>query len=351
MKALALKSFEWVLYTKQPLRTEELQHALATKETLKSRQDLELDSIDVILKACSNLLLQEHDIIRPIHYSVQEFLTNPPPGALQGSCLATVQVPVLVHKKLALSCIFYLQLEVIFEGPCKNEFNLYSRLWKHPFLWYAARFFDQHVRDLQDISDDVFEVLETFLHQSGLFLATVLQIRKVENPWSYLDIQSNFDEVAYNVDARSILYSTHLYDVALFKPQLVNGELPKFALHNAAVNGSLAAVTRLIEARCSVNEQDENNQAPLYFAALKGYGLIVKRLLAKQADVNVQGGYYGTALQAASAKGHEVVVQLLLKEGADVNAQAGYYGTAFQAASVGRHEAVVKVLKKAALQL
>jgi ankyrin repeat protein len=344
MKALAFNSFAWVLCAKRPLRTGELQDALVTEEPLKSRQDLELDSVDVILKACANLLVEEHGIIRPIHYSVQEFLTNPPFGALQGSCLEKIQVPAFVRQKLALTCVFYFQLEVLHEGPCQRYYDLYFRLFKNPLLWYAARFFDYHIRDLQDIPADVFQALETFLHQSALVLAAVLQIRKVQNPEDYRDITRNFDKVSYHVDASTILYSTHLYDIALLKTQLVDSQVPKYALHNAAANGSLQAVARLVEVGCSIDEKDENHRPPLLFAALGGYGLVVKRLLQEGAEINTHDGYYGNALQAASVNGHEAVVRLLLQDGADVNAQGGHYGNALQAASVNGHEAVVRLL-------
>jgi hypothetical protein len=108
MKSLALKSFMWVLYAKQPLRTKELQDALATYKGFKSRQNLELDDVDTILEACANLLMQEHDIIRPIHFSVQEFLTKSPLQALQGFCLENIQVPAFVHSQNSCSYLYLL---------------------------------------------------------------------------------------------------------------------------------------------------------------------------------------------------------------------------------------------------
>jgi hypothetical protein len=83
MRNLALNCLAWVVYACRPLSTSELQYALATNAKCRTRQDLQTDSPQVILEACANLLEESNGAVRPIHYTVQEFLTSPAQGLLQ----------------------------------------------------------------------------------------------------------------------------------------------------------------------------------------------------------------------------------------------------------------------------
>jgi ankyrin repeat protein/serine/threonine protein kinase len=116
------------------------------------------------------------------------------------------------------------------------------------------------------------------------------------------------------------------------------------ALFNAAKNGDLDQVRRLLDMDGDVNAQGGLYGNALQAASSRGHEAIVKLLLDKGADVNAQGGYYGNALQAVSYRGDKAIVRLLLDRGADVNAQGGSYGNALQAASLRGHEAIVKLL-------
>ena len=128
MRALALRCFAWVIHAKRPLSAPELQDAVATESPCRNREDLELDEVNVILKACANLIVEEDDIIRPIHYSVQEFFTNPGLGSLQGYSLEKIRESEFAHRILATSCLSYLQLDVLAEGPCYHGMMLLDRL-------------------------------------------------------------------------------------------------------------------------------------------------------------------------------------------------------------------------------
>jgi len=346
MKTLALKAFTWVLYAIRSLRVNELRNALATEGPVRRREDLDLDSIDVILEACANLLIVENDIVRPVHFSVQEFLTNPPPCALQDLFIESIQVPEFVQKKLALTCIFNLQLDILHGGPCRELFDLYDRLIENPFLWHSARFFDHYVRRLKHIPDEVLLPLQALIHQDSSFLAAILQTRKIPRVQIGYDIQHNFDYINYPVDISTIIYGTKLYDIALFNAQLFDRQVPQYALHIAAATGSLPAVTRLIEAGCSLEEEDESGRTPLHIAALEGHLSIFEQLLEIRDEASTPSSYYDHVLQAASYGGQVEIVQLLLKKGVDVNVQGGFYGTALQAASRKGQVDIVQLLLK-----
>ncbi|KAG9660199.1 MFS general substrate transporter, partial [Aureobasidium melanogenum] len=71
----------------------------------------------------------------------------------------------------------------------------------------------------------------------------------------------------------------------------------------------------------------------LYYASKIALQRSVKYLLSTGANPNAQGGYLNTALQAASASGNVQTVQVLLAYGASINARGGYFGSALHAAA------------------
>jgi hypothetical protein len=176
MRKLASKTFRWVIYAQRPLTTTELQHALVTEELYRPGSDLELDSIAVILGACANLIVEESrengakPIIRPIHYSVQEFFTGVHADTCPGFDLDNINDPCYVHGKLAMTCILYLESNLADQHPCQNPPILYVRMISYPFLWYAARFFDYHLLRHRAFSEDLAKRITTFLHQPNSFL-------------------------------------------------------------------------------------------------------------------------------------------------------------------------------------
>ncbi|KAJ8107873.1 hypothetical protein OPT61_g8568 [Boeremia exigua] len=84
MRDLALKCLAWTFYARRPLSNQELQHALVINSDC-AFQDLQVDSLEVIVQACGNLLEEANGRIQPIHYTVQEFFTSTGQGMPQHS--------------------------------------------------------------------------------------------------------------------------------------------------------------------------------------------------------------------------------------------------------------------------
>jgi hypothetical protein len=353
MRKLALKCFMWVMYAQRPLTTKELQHALATTELYKRTEDLELDDVDVILGACANLLLEESlgdwedKIIRPIHYSVQEFFTNPGVGTVQRRGLEMIGDSCHVHAELAITCILYLQSKTLEQGPCLEEIRLHIRMSDLPFGWYTARSFDYHVLRCGCLPESLLRLIDEFLEKPSPFLASILQLKSVPHVLGMPQIPNtwqDFDEHRSLADKSTLIYATGLYDVPELQTLREGLQPPPFALHRACSAGLINVVSRLCMDNVDVNEQDQKKISPMYYAARKGDLSIIKLLADNSGNINAQGGDYGNALQAASFRGHETVVKLLLERGVDINAQGGDYGNALQAASAGDHKTVVKLL-------
>jgi hypothetical protein len=353
MRKLALKCFMWVMYAQRPLTTKELQHALATTELYKRTEDPGLDDVDVILGACANLLVEESTgnwrdkIIRPIHYSVQEFFTNPGVGTIHRRGLEIIIDSFHVHAELAITCFLYLQSKTLEQGPCLNGIQLDDRMSDLPFGWYTARSFDYHILRCGCLPENLLQLINEFLEKSSRFLASILQLRAVPHlpgmP-QIPDIWRDFDEHRSLADKSTLIYATGLYDVPELQTLREGLQPPPFALHRACSAGLINVVSRLCMDNVDVNEQDQKKISPMYYAARKGDLSIIKLLADNSGNINAQGGDYGNALQAASFRGHETVVKLLLERGVDINAQGGDYGNALQAASAGDHKTVVKLL-------
>ena len=92
----------------------------------------------------------------------------------------------------------------------------------------------------------------------------------------------------------------------------------------------------------------EDLASPLYYASLVGLSEPVNKMIENDMDVNAKGGWCGSALQAASISGCTGIAQVLLDNGADIDAM-GRYGTALCAfCYAGNYEIVGLLLRKGA---
>ena len=67
----------WVFYAQRPLPMKELQLAVSIEWSQKTNRISPTYNAETILESCSNLLVVADQRVRPIHYSVREFLTSP----------------------------------------------------------------------------------------------------------------------------------------------------------------------------------------------------------------------------------------------------------------------------------
>jgi ankyrin repeat protein len=348
MKNLALKSLTWILFAKRPLRVDELQHALATDRAYQTKEKLDLDSGEAILEACNNLAVTENGVVRPAHYSVQEFFTSPRSETFQGSLYQNLLDAGLVHQTLASVCIKYIRLGELV-APCKTKWELRDRIVNVAFAHYAARHFDCHIQEARTLPPELIDLLGGLLEQDEVSLASILQFRIIDRGKLQEAIHYDFSPFSFTVSPSLIVYATRLFEVDQIKARWLGETIPPYALHLASRAGVVSAVERLLDLKVDIEKKDEDGMSPIYLAACCGHLEVVELLWRHSADVNAQGGYYGFALQAACAQGHEAVVDTLLAKGADVNAQGGYYGNALQGACSAGHETIVdRLLEKGA---
>ena len=93
-------------------------------------------------------------------------------------------------------------------------------------------------------------------------------------------------------------------------------------LHEAAKEGDLAKVKRLITEGSDVNVRDEIGFTPLHFAAYRGYKDVAGLLILKGANVNAADNKDTTPLHLAAVRGHKEIVELLIVKGANACRQS-----------------------------
>jgi len=115
-------------------------------------------------------------------------------------------------------------------------------------------------------------------------------------------------------------------------------------LDNAAYEGDVKRVRKLLEKGVSPNVRDEYGSTPLHKAAFRGHVKVVKLLLEHGADPNIQNKVGWTPLHAAAFKGHVDVARLLLERGVDPNVRNDNGDTPLHDAAYKGHFDVVELL-------
>jgi ankyrin repeat protein len=250
---------------------------------------------------CAGLVVvdRESAIIRLVHYTTQEYFERNGDALVPDGQLSITR-----------TCLTYLCFEAFQSGSCSTDEEYEKRLQEHQFLDYAAKYWGEHARTVED---DVAGQVWTFLNSTSLSCAT--QVLRVP-VYKYKGYSKDYPT------------TTSLHELARFGLTTLAGKILSAPEPTAVI----------------VNAKNNHGDAPLFLAAKQGHCEMVKKLLDNKANINAQGGYYGDALQAASFRGHEQVVKTLLDRGANANAQSGPYGDALQAASSKGHEQVVKIL-------
>jgi ankyrin repeat protein len=329
---LAKKVLSWITHAKRPLKTSELQHALAVEVGTTELDEDFLPEVDDMVSVCAGLVTidEQGGIVRWIHYTTQEYFAR--------EC---DQLFPQAQLDIAKICTTYISFDTFTRGFCKDESELKERLETHTLYDYATKDWGHHVCAAGAPAD--FEQWLLEFAESESKMAACYQAAFYNAGGSFID---------------GVQRITGMHFVAIFGLRELAAILIRIGhdpdskdsegrtpLSWAARRGH-AVVVELLLATGSVNPNTKDRwmRTTLQFASFKGYITVVELLLGAGADLNAKGGHYGNALQAASAKGHTAIVELLIDRGAEVNAQGGYYGNALQVASAKGHTAIAELL-------
>jgi ankyrin repeat protein len=308
LRILAQNCIRWIIYALRPLRYEELIEAAAMLDsTCKNKSSYDY-AVDVILEACSNLIVQENGLLRPIHYSVQEYLTSPPSTSFVAKDPEWWKPFNMVHRDLARACIFYLNYH--YNGVSTRYFQWHDcdeRIRANPFSWYSARHFHKHLNLLGDLSSDFDDLSKVVLDWGPMTCTSLAQIRCLSNAFdstvNYQDFESSFDSILTIASfSRHELLPDCTFFVHNSRELYWSLCFPEpHSVYQAAHDGNLAAIKTWLSgtADASLNNPDHFGMTILSRAANKGRCSTIQYLLEHGADVNSVDRLYGNALQAA----------------------------------------------------
>lgn len=324
-----------------------------------NRKDLNLYKDTDILDACGNFFVVEQSgsVVRPIHISIWSFLE----GHFKDMDGRYVLDRTVSQKELAIACVLYLQLDFPKNGPCQDAQELYKAIQSHPFSFYASQNFDYHIAQIPEIDITLVRFFNKLLagaerleddgpdfDQAGRanrFIAAILQIRLLRNPFNPPDIRDGFDKTLYPVNPATMLYATRLRDVRWLTRE-ARWPVPQAVvptIHSAAAAGRMDFLIELMKKGANVNEKDKFGVQPLYYACLYSRYTLVSVLVASKANVNHVNDK-GHALYVASSKGYVTIVKMLLDNNADPNLPGGPLGSALVAACHGGKVKIVQLL-------
>ncbi|KAK8108442.1 hypothetical protein PG984_014243 [Apiospora sp. TS-2023a] len=312
----------WIVHAERPLNKLELQHALGV-ELGQPRMDPEnLPEIGHMVAVCAGLVTidKESEIIRLVHYTVQEYFVS-----------TKSQWFPEFQETMAMTCISYLSLVPFAAGPCDSDLTKRFRDYRYPFYDYAARHWGHHARGAQtreyvlqflqtynkvEVADQARDPGQSWIrspismtrharrgHLEEVISAIAYDIHKSEQP----DLKTNGLHLAAVFGLESAVREMlRLYDVN------ARGEGLTTALELAARNNHPGTVRILVEKGADLISQ----KMALYEASKRGYLEVVRCLTENDSPSKSNPGIMANALSRAASR---EICELLVERGANVN--------------------------------
>jgi ankyrin repeat protein len=355
---LARGVLAWMTFACRPLTPAELCTALAMSLS-EDKSELDPDylpDVSLLVSICAGLVTidEEANVVRPAHYTTQEYLERThrkwfPDG----------------QKQTATTCISYLSMEKFKKGALGVyvDEGYDEALVTYPLLDYAARYWGKHI---QPFEADMVQEITAFIEDIGI----LENISSIANSWRESEYGASWREWYCLTPMRAIAseglsstFEKYLKDglgkvwpdpeeaqyrgrgnpYAPLQVAAMNGhvQLVRLFLDQpsdtglwagsggalvSAVSGHDKAMVQAILGFWAENSQDqvlvdgkENNlesrSSALVMAANGGSMEMVQLLL----NTDLNNGAPDRALASAASGGHEKVAQLLLDRGARVN--------------------------------
>jgi ankyrin repeat protein/adenylate kinase family enzyme len=205
----------------------------------------------------------------------------------------------------------------------------------------------KEIEEIENLDNQEREDLTNLLHQAVLkgnledvhTLLTTIDIntpdKQGNTPLHLAVLQGNLALVDFLLEAKAAI---DIRNIAGLTP-----------LHIAAQKGSIPLMQLLIAQHTDNNTQDDYGYAPLHLAAQNGHPQAIQLLLNNKANVNAKHKSGRSPLHLAAGEGHKETVQLLLDSKANVNAKSNHEWTPLHyAAYNGNTESAQLLIEKKA---
>lgn len=325
---LFLNCLKWVTRSRKQLRLYELRDAIAKIDNFVDvsglQEQREKYTMADITDTCRGLVVSEDEyerdhldgwaFVRPVHYSLVEFLSWSPIVARPNFTIFLT--PKAVEEELALVFLHHLRHVCLAEGPGSTFDEIRLRLAGKnlPFAWYCARYFDDHAANASADTPRLRQSLESLLKMDDFCLAALAQLRHMRKP----NLEVDFECFNWDGNSLTIVETSMLMKIPFIQNDSRWKELALHpnSLHQACADGNIDQVKYLLEMGLEPDEPNSSGETPFQVATLRQYLEVVKLLLQAGADVNRPCGHEQTALEVISAIGNAPLLTLLLENGA-----------------------------------
>jgi ankyrin repeat protein len=331
---LAKRAMAWIVYSKRPLLTKELQHALAVRPETRATRKLDpsfLPSVRVLLSLCAGLVTIDEGsgIIRLVHFTAQEFF-------MRNKTFSQAQ------SFITETCVTYLSFEAFASGFCRTDKEFEERLQLHELYNYAAHNWGHHARKSSALCREIVVFLQCEANAEASSQALM----------AVKDYPGYSQRVPRKVTG---LHLTAYFGVAEVVKALLHKGIEADAkstycrtpLSYAAENGHDTVIKLLLDTgKVELNSEDQDYRTPLSYAAENGHSTVIKLLLdTGKVDVNSEDQDYRTPLSYAAENGHSTVIKLLLDTGkVDFNSKDEVSRTLLSYAAENGDKAMFKLL-------
>lgn len=134
-RQLAEKVLAWIAFVKVPLKTTELQHALAVEIGELQLDEENIPPLEQMISVCSGLVTidKQSKVVRLIHYTAQEYLSQTKDRWFPAA-----------EADICITCATYLSYDVFSSGFCDDDTEYRQRLESYHLYAYAARHWALH---------------------------------------------------------------------------------------------------------------------------------------------------------------------------------------------------------------
>ncbi|KAL6833601.1 hypothetical protein J3E69DRAFT_353226 [Trichoderma sp. SZMC 28015] len=301
---LAMNTLLWMTYAYHPLRTKQLQHALAVEIGESSLDEANILDADDIASVCAGLVVidTESDTFRFCNKSVESWIIERRSKLFPDAWLYITR-----------ACLTYLSFTAFESGIALSEDDLNSRFQQYPLYIYAAFYWGHYAFMVPECPD-----ILLFLGKRAN-AAAAAQVRFLTREDQYVALPEV--SVAIHLAASFGLKEAMKVLLNVFDVNLkAHGGLTPLMV--AAMSTQTSMVELLLAEGADIEAKDDGGRTALSFAVLRATEEMVDLLITRGAKVNFHDRDGSTPLLTAIDRGEKAVVQLLLARGADIELES-----------------------------